>query len=207
MHLKDVFAKGLQGIKTIFVGITIVQFSFGGLLVGSAEAKEKSKTATPIKHVIVLIGENRSFDHLFATYKPRKGESVKNLLSEGIINADGTPGPHFSKAAQFQATMPFRTEYFISLNKDEKAPYTTLPAPTLNFSPSPDGSIIGFATEPPPFPPATPTAFLASIEPSLETADLGLLTTGASGENNTFVLTPVPDFDTRVANFNNLQNG
>jgi phospholipase C len=48
---------------------------------------------------------------------------------------------------------------------------------------------------------------LAAIEPSLETADLGLLTTGASGQNNTFVLTPVPDFDTRVANFNNLPNG
>jgi phospholipase C len=207
MHLKDVFAKGLQCVKTIFVGITIVQFSFGGLLVGSAEAKEKSKTATPIKHVIVLIGENRSFDHLFATYEPRKGESVKNLLSEGIIRADGTPGPHFSKAAQLQAVPPFRTEYFISLNKDEKAPYTTLPDPTLNFSPSPDASIIGFATEPPPFPTATPTALLASIEPSLETADLGLLTTGASGENNTFVLTPVPDFDTRIANFNNLPNG
>src|SRR6266436_8576870 len=207
MRLKDAFAKGLQCVKTAFVGIAIVQFSFGGLLVGSAEAKETSKTRTPIKHVIVLIGENRSFDHIFATYKPKKGESVKNLLSEGIINADGTPGPRFSKAAQFQATAPFRTEYFISLNKSEKAPYTTLPAPTLNFSPSPDASIIGFATEPPPFPPATPAAFLAAIEPSLETADLGLLTTGASGQNNTFVLTPVPDFDTRVANFNSLQNG
>ena len=41
----------------------------------------------------------------------------------------------------------------------------------------------------------------------VETADLGLLTTGASGQNNTFVLTPVPDFDTRVHNFNNLPNG
>jgi phospholipase C len=82
-----------------------------------------------------------------------------------------------------------------------------VPQPTLNFSPSPDASIIGFATEPPPFPAATPTAFLAAIEPSLEAADLHLLTTGASGENNTFVLTPVPDLDTRIANFNNLPNG
>jgi len=207
MCLKDVLAKGLQCVKTIFVGITIVQFSFGGLLVSSAEAKEHGKTRTPIKHVIVLIGENRSFDHLFATYKPKSGDSVKNLLSEGIIKADGTPGPHFSKAAQFQAVKPFQTEYFISLNNSQKEPYTTLPAPTLNFSPSPDASIIGFATEPPPFPPATPTAILAAIEPSLEATDLGLLTTGASGANNTFVLTPVPDFDTRVANFSSLPNG
>ena len=204
MHLKDVFAKGLQCVKTIFVGITIVQFSFGGLLASSAQAREHSNTRTPIKHVIVLIGENRTFDHVFATYKPKSRDGVKNLLSEGIIKADGTPGPHFSKAAQFQAVKPFRTEFFISLNKNEKAPYTTLPAPTLNFSPSPDASIVGFATEPPPFPAATPTAFLAAIEPSLEPGDLHLLTTGASGENNVFVL---PDPDTRVANFDKLPNG
>jgi len=204
MNLKDVFTKGLQCIKTIFVAVTIVQFSFGGLLVSSAEAKEQSKTRTPIKHVIVIIGENRTFDHVFATYQPKSGESVKNLLSEGIVRADGAPGPHFSKAAQFQAVKPFKTEFFISLDKNEKAPYTTLPAPTLNFSPSPDASIIGFATEPPPFPAATPTAFLAAIEPSLEASDLHLLTTGASGENNTFVL---PDPDTRVANFDKLPNG
>jgi phospholipase C len=187
----------------------ILQLSLGGLLAAPLQARgnDEPYTKTPIKHVIVLIGENRSFDHVFATYMPRSKDSVSNLLSKGIVNADGTPGPNFSKAAQFQASKPFRTEYFVSLNKKEKAPYTILPPPTLNFSPSPDASIIGFATEPPPFPPGTPTAFLAAIEPSLETADLGLLTTGASGANNTFVLTPVPDFDTRVANFNDLPNG
>src|SRR5260370_14569264 len=99
MRLKDVFAKGLQYIKTVFVGITIVQFSFGGLLVGSAEANEGSKTRTPIKHVIVLIRENRTVHHVFATYTPQKEQSVTNLLSEGIIPADGTPGPNFSQAA------------------------------------------------------------------------------------------------------------
>jgi phospholipase C len=204
MHLKDVFAKGLQCVKTIFVGITIVQFSFGSLLVGSAQANEHGKTRTPIKHVIVLIGENRTFDHLFATYKPKSGDSVKNLLSEGIIKADGTPGPHFSKAAQFQAVAPFKTEFYISLNKSEKTPYSTLPSPTLNFSPSPNTAILGFATEPPPFPANTPTSFLASIEPSLELSDLHLLTAGASGQDNTFVL---PDPDTRVQNFDKLPNG
>ncbi len=30
-----------------------------------------TQTRTPIKHVIVIIGENRSFDHVFATYKPQ----------------------------------------------------------------------------------------------------------------------------------------
>ena len=55
--------------------------------------------ATPIKHVIVIIGENRSFDHVYATYKSPSGDFVSNLLSKGIINADGTPGPNFLNAA------------------------------------------------------------------------------------------------------------
>jgi phospholipase C len=207
MSLKQLISHTLHGLRAAFVAVTVFQFSLGGPLAGSLQAQQTPPTSTPIKHLIVLIGENRTFDHVFATYVPKSEDSVSNLLSKQIINADGTPGPNFSKAAQFQAVAPFRTKYFVSLDSAEKAPYTTLPPPTLNFSPSPDASIIGFATEPPPFPPATPIAFLASVEPSLETADLGLLTTGASGQNNTFVLTPVPDFDTRVANFSSLPNG
>jgi phospholipase C len=152
------------------------------------------KTATPIKHVVVLIGENRTFDHLFATYVPRKGETVSNLLSKGIINADGTPGPNFSLAQQFQAVAPFQTEYFISLSSDQKAPYSILPAPTLNFAPTK-----------PVFAPGTPTSLLAAVEPTLETQDLHLLTTGAATQfSQTFIL---PDLDTRVQHFNNLPNG
>jgi phospholipase C len=207
MSLRQLVLKSWYGLRVGLIAVTVFQFSLGGPLASPLQAQQSVPTRTPIKHLIVLIGENRSFDHLFATYVPKSKDSVSNLLSKGIINADGTPGTHFSNAAQFQAVAPFRTKYFISLHSAEKAPYQTLPPPTLNFSPSPDASIIGFATEPPPFPPATPAAFLAAIEPSLETADLGLLTTGASGANNTFVLTPVPDFDTRVANFNNLPNG
>jgi len=207
MSFKHFVSKSLYGFRQGLVALTVLQLSLGGPLATSVQAQEEGQTGTPIKHVIVLIGENRTFDHVFATYVPKSHDSISNLLSKGIINADGTPGPHFKKAQQFQAIVPFRTEYFISLNANEKAPYDTLPAPTLNFSPSPDASIIGFATEPPPFPAATPLSFLAAIEPSLEPADLGLLTTGAPGVNNTFVLTPVPDFDTRVANYNNLPNG
>src|SRR5258708_1034090 len=66
----------------------------------SAAAQDPQSTATPIKHVIVIIGENRTFDHVFATYKPTSGDTVSNLLSKGIVNADGTPGPNFSLASQ-----------------------------------------------------------------------------------------------------------
>ena len=156
--------------------------------------KNGNETETPIKHVIVLIGENRTFDHIFATYVPKSKDSVSNLLSKGIIQADGTPGPNFAKAAQSQATLPFQTKFFASLNSSEKAPYTVLPVPTLNFAPV--KTIL---------PPGTPQAILAAVEPSLELGDLNLLTTGAAtGFTQTFVL---PDPDTRVTNFNKLPNG
>ena len=54
--------------------------------------------------MIVIIGENRTFDHVFATYQPKiQGETVDNLLSKGIVRADGTPGPNFGQALQFSA--------------------------------------------------------------------------------------------------------
>ena len=62
-----------------------------------AQAEESQ---TPIKHVIVIIGENRTFDHIFATYKPvNQDEKVWNLLSKKIVNADGSPGPNYHKAS------------------------------------------------------------------------------------------------------------
>ncbi|MFZ1031029.1 MAG: alkaline phosphatase family protein [Candidatus Acidiferrales bacterium] len=198
--LRDVLRKSL-------VALTIFQISFGAALASPLPDPDKDKHATesPIKHAIVLIGENRTFDHLFATYVSPSGDAVKNLLSEHIINADGTPARNFSKAAQSQAIAPFRTTFYISLDDREKAPYTTLPETSLNFSPSP---VTG---EPPPFPVAD-LPLLGFLEPSLETPDLVLLTTGASGANQTAeFLNPVTgqilDADTRIANFNALPNG
>ena len=75
-----------------------------------------------------------------------------------------------------------------------KPPYQILPEPTLNFAPT--KTVI---------PAGLPLPLLEAIEPSLEPADLGLLSTGAASQfTQTFVL---PDFDSRVNNFNALPNG
>ena len=88
-------------------------------------------TVTPIKHVIIVIGENRGFDHIFATYKPvHKIERVLNLLSKKIVNADGSPGPNYRDALQYQASDT--TLYQLA---PAKVPYVTLPAP-LTSGPS-----------------------------------------------------------------------
>jgi phospholipase C len=99
------------------------------------------QTTSPIKHVIVIIGENRTFDHLFATYKPKAGQTVDNLLSKGIVNEDGTAGPNFNRSLQYTAidanpapavsplSQPLPTTYQVA--PGGKTPYAKLPPPGL----------------------------------------------------------------------------
>ena len=50
---------------------------FGASIVAASADANESATTTPIKHVIVIIGENRTFDHIFATYEPvGNGETI-----------------------------------------------------------------------------------------------------------------------------------
>ncbi|MDD5034154.1 MAG: alkaline phosphatase family protein [Methylococcaceae bacterium] len=92
-------------------------------------------TTTPIKHLIVVIGENVSFDTLFGTYIPAQGQSVFNLLSQGIVKADGTPGANYAKAVQSQA---INNTAFYNLNPDRIGAYPKLPQPTLIGTLNPD---------------------------------------------------------------------
>jgi phospholipase C len=156
-------------------------------------AADVSNTATPIKHLVVVIGENRGFDHIYATYVPQDGQTVLNLLSEGIVQADGSPGTNFAMARQF--TTSGRKHYFIGVARTRKTPYSTLPPPTLGGAPNAQSTTL------PPFP-ASFLPLLPLIEPSLEPADLSLLTTGATGAA---VTSGAPD--TRIANYAALPNG
>lgn len=85
-------------------------------------------TRTPIKHLIVVIGENVTFDTLFATYAPPAGESVRNLLSQGIVTADGSPGANYYRAVQWQGQNLFGK---YTVDPLRIAPYRQLPPPTL----------------------------------------------------------------------------
>ena len=90
-------------------------------------------TATPIKHLIIVIGENRSFDNLFGTYQPANPvQQVSNLLTQQIVTAAGLPGPNFAGAAQQQALD--NTTYQISPQKT--GPFAVLPAAQQHFEPA-----------------------------------------------------------------------
>src|ERR1700735_681607 len=151
-------------------------------------------TTTPIKHVIVLIGENRTFDNVFGTYVPKTG-TVANLLSKGIVTANGSPAINSGIASQNLVTTPLPATYFISSNN--KTEYSTLPPPHVNGAPNVQKPLGSSA----PFDSTVSDAELEILEPSLEVADLGLLRTGATG-----LAASTGIVDTRVTDATNLPN-
>lgn len=162
-----------------------------------ADAANAIRTESPIKHVIILIGENRGTDHTFGVYKAKgRHQAISNILSKGIVNADGTPGPNFRLAQQF-AVKP-QPLYYIGAPRNAKTAYGDrgqMPQPNTNGAPSAQ-SLTGA-----PFPPGFPEA-ANQIDPS---PDFGpntntILTTGATN-------LPPKSLDTRVPDAGMLPNG
>src|SRR5215470_10610086 len=179
-------------------------------------------TATPIKHVIVLIGENRTFDNVYGTYVPKHGQTVWNLLSRGIVNADGSPGPNKDAAEQFMLKNPINPlGFFIStrsLNNPGKTLYSPfLPTPEAGSAPPLAVTLAQLDKDPAPAaPPFDANTFsfaqLHALSPVfVDHKDLKLLTTGATGlTNHTVDPTEPPSAsaepDTRIDNFDRLPN-
>src|SRR6266404_4783483 len=180
--------------RRLYVGASVSVLAAIGLAnsayaVDPDKAVDAIRTATPIKHVIIIVGENRSFDHIFATYVPKQREQkVRNLLSEGIVNADGSPGKNFAKAHQFQITSaPNFGKFFISADLKNKTLYTTLPPPDIGGLPA-----------------VSALSFILGIPggaPGLPPQDQFLFGTGGTGLAAT--LGP----DTRITNVNTLPPG
>jgi phospholipase C len=180
--------------KKFLLRTSLLALSVYGLGVSAHEtdadvAVDQLRTATPIKHVIIIVGENRSFDHLFATYVPKhKDEHVLNLLSEKIVNADGSPGRNFGMGQQFEVTAaPNGGKFFISADQSAKRLYTFLPPPDIGGVPK-----------------VSSLAFILTLpggDPGLRPQDQFLFGTGGTGLDVT--LGP----DTRIQNVTMLPPG
>jgi phospholipase C len=133
MHPNDTGKWRLTACASMFA-LSVLCFGASAQTADPDVAVDSIPTATPIKHVIIIVGENRSFDHLFATYVPTsENEKILNLLSEGIINSNGSPGPNIATAHQFQiVSAPNGGKFFSSADLANKLLYATLPAPDLN---------------------------------------------------------------------------
>jgi phospholipase C len=114
----------------------VTTVAMGVMTLVPASAEQHHDTKTPIKHVIVIVGENHSFDNLFGAYQPKHGQSISNLLSKGIVKVDGTPGPHFDLAKQRIG----RDENTYNAETFSTGAYATLPRPyTTSADPSTTG--------------------------------------------------------------------
>jgi len=143
MSLKRVASNLLHCLRVALSSLALFQFALGASLASAAPPPPTSNdgnTTSPIKHVIVIIGENRSFDHVFATYVPKNGQTVDNLLSKGIIKLDANknaiPGPNFEKAHQLAAT---DTDTFLLDPPKQEFPNDQLPAPLVGGPSGADG--------------------------------------------------------------------
>jgi phospholipase C len=148
MNIRTMVSLTLRGVRVGMVSLAALQMSVGPTLAAAATDSPNlsptsvanfpgyGQTATPIKHVIVIVGENRSFDHVFATYVPKKpGETVNNLLSEGIIaldsNLNAVAGPNFAKAHQWAASDLGTQDAFLLSPPKSEFPNDQLPAPLV----------------------------------------------------------------------------
>src|SRR6202522_2294232 len=153
-----------------------------------AAQQHPATAASPIQHVIVIIGENRSFDHVYATYVPAAGQTVSNLLSKGIVTKSGGRGPNYALAAQNSALD--LTTYEIS--PGGKQLYENIPAVLTGGAPTAPSN-----TFPAPF---QTLAVALAAEPDLFGKYNNYLLTGATGLPNYVV-------DTRIKNVNDLGSG
>jgi phospholipase C len=157
------------------------------------DADDAGKTASPIKHVIILIGENRGLDHTFGIYRPKgRGQTISNLLSKGIVNEDGTPGPNFALAQQFSAAA--QSAYYVGAPNVARFPYNStnaMPQPNTAGTPSAQSDTS------PPF----KNVAEASVEKDMDPSDLDILTTGASHLPNNVLDTRVPGAGTLAGPF------
>jgi len=204
-------------LSAIVAALTLTAVPASSLM--SDDDGNRQNTASPIKHVIVIIGENRTFDNIYGTYKAKHG-NVWNLLSRGIVNPDGSPGPNAGLAKQFQLQNIDPLSYFIDtrkLHNPGKTAYSPfLPTPEAGFAPPRAVTFDQFLKDPAdsvaPFDAHTfSISELHNLSPALEFDALPLLTTGATGLTNctadpTLPPTSCPEPDTRIANFNKLTN-
>ena len=106
-------------------------------------------------------------------YKPKgAGQTISNLLSKGIVNEDGSPGPNFAKAQQF--SVAGQPSYYIGAPNAAKfaySPTNAMPQPNTNGAPSAQSDTGA------PF----KTIAEASVEKDMDPASLDILTTGATG--------------------------
>ena len=120
-------------LATLLAGVLLNPAMVAGApLPGNPGNGNEGKTATPIKHLVVIFQENISFDHYFGTYPVAtnpKGEPqfhaaantpAVNGLTDGLLNFN----PNLNPANGAGATNPFRLDRSQAATSDQDHDYT-----------------------------------------------------------------------------------
>ncbi len=196
--MRDIRRSRLKwGVGAAALSVTLTAATAGLANEQNSDACALFSTQSPIKHVIILIGENRGSDHTFGVYKPAgRGQTISNLLSKGIVNEDGSPGPNFALAQQFQVKP--QTAYYVGAPDKAKTAYGNrgqMPQPNTNGAPVADS-----ATGAPFIPAVLAAAAKIDLSPDFNPLTDTILTTGFTGLAS-------DSLDTRIPNAGILPNG
>jgi acid phosphatase len=131
LRLRERFGLAVFVVGGALAAVSLVAASGIAPPGAGASGARSGDTVSPIKHVVVIIGENHTFDNVFATYQPPRGQTVKNLLSEGIVTASGDPGPNVGLALQRTASDTTADGYKVSPTRTGS--YSTLPQPNTTY--------------------------------------------------------------------------
>ncbi|HEY9847618.1 MAG TPA: alkaline phosphatase family protein, partial [Candidatus Caenarcaniphilales bacterium] len=107
-------------IIVLFIFLSIM----GHNLLHPVAAGEPTTTATPIKHLVVIYGENHSFDNYFATYPSALNQAgePRFIAKPGTPSINGLIGPLLSNNPN--SSNPFRIERKKSFVCDQSHDYT-----------------------------------------------------------------------------------
>jgi len=117
--------------KTV-AGLTALITALGPAAAAASAAPNFSKTATPIRHLVVVFQENISFDHYFGTYPyatnpsgeprffPRPGTPTVNGYTPALLSNN----PNLNPLNAAGAANPFRLDRSQAVTADQDHGYT-----------------------------------------------------------------------------------
>lgn len=120
-------------IAVPLTGLALALYACGSDSVNHVSTQDAQNTATPIKHLVVIYGENVSFDHYFATYPTAtnpSGEPAFNAAAgtptvNGLSGTLLTANPNFTNTANgTDAANPFRLDRTQAATADMNHSYT-----------------------------------------------------------------------------------
>ncbi len=108
------------------LSLCLVAIIVAGPVITPAASAANVKTATPIQHIVIIFGENQSFDHYFGTYPNATnpaGEPPFNALPNtpsvnGLSNALLTKNPNLNPANEPGSANPFRLDRSQAFTQD-----------------------------------------------------------------------------------------